>query len=107
MITADDLREAIAECEGQRNPSSDTCVKLAAFKYLLERKEKPQQIPIEPIEQIYSYASEPPEYNSGTEFSNLIKGKEYSDVLPLIDELVTAVSAYNPRLYQAFLRKLR
>jgi hypothetical protein len=104
MITSDDLREAIAECEGQRNPSSDTCVKLAAFKYLLEKKEKPERIQITPR---YSYASKPPEYDSGTEFSDLIKGKEYEKILPLIDELVTAVSAYNPRLYQAFLRKLR
>jgi hypothetical protein len=29
MIRLDDLREAIAECEGEREPKADTCIKLA------------------------------------------------------------------------------
>ena len=31
MITEKDLQEAIAECQGQRNPNASTCIKLAAF----------------------------------------------------------------------------
>ena len=31
MITEKDLQEAIAECEGARNPNANTCIKLAAF----------------------------------------------------------------------------
>ena len=30
MITEHDLKEAIAECEGNRNPDARTCIKLAA-----------------------------------------------------------------------------
>ena len=31
MITEKDLQEAIAECQGERNPNANTCIKLAAF----------------------------------------------------------------------------
>lgn len=31
MITERDLDEAIAECQGQPHPNSNTCIKLAAF----------------------------------------------------------------------------
>lgn len=37
MIKLEDLEEAIAECQGQRNPNADTCIKLAAF-YTIKRK---------------------------------------------------------------------
>ena len=31
MITEQDLQEAIAECQGERHPNANTCMKLAAF----------------------------------------------------------------------------
>ena len=37
MITEKDLQEAIAECQGQRNPNANTCIKLAAF-YTIRRE---------------------------------------------------------------------
>ena len=37
MITERDLIEAIAECEGERDPTAYTCLKLAAFYYLRDR----------------------------------------------------------------------
>ena len=37
MITEKDLQEAIAECQGQRNPTTSTCIKLAAF-YTIRRE---------------------------------------------------------------------
>jgi hypothetical protein len=36
MITEKDLKEAIAECEGERNPNANTCIKLAAFYTILD-----------------------------------------------------------------------
>ena len=36
MITEQDLLEAIAECQGQRNPNANTCIKLAAYYIILE-----------------------------------------------------------------------
>ena len=53
MITEQALKEAILECEGERNPNASTCIKLAAF-YVIRNEmfgEKPQ----------YSYASAPVE----------------------------------------------
>ena len=35
MITEKDLMEAIAECQGQRNPNANTCIKLAAYYTIL------------------------------------------------------------------------
>ena len=46
MITERDLQEAIAECNGERNPNANTCIKLAAF--LTIQKEmfgKPEEKP--------------------------------------------------------------
>lgn len=108
MITEKDLQEAIAECQGQRNPSSSTCIKLAAFLTIQEhlfgnQKDEPLMIPQ------YSYANDPKviEYESGTEFGSLIKGRDQSEVFPLIDELMETVHVLNPRLYASVIRKLQ
>ena len=31
VIREDDVREAIAEMQGQKNPNANTCIKLAAY----------------------------------------------------------------------------
>ena len=31
MITEKDLQDAIAECQGERKPNANTCIKLAAY----------------------------------------------------------------------------
>lgn len=103
MITEQDLQSAILECQGQRNPDAKTCIKLAA--YLIIRKE----LYGEEEPRYYSFASEPsekPEFDSGSEFSDAIKGKDIQKVLPIIDELMEAVYAVNSRLYNATIRKL-
>ena len=108
MITEHDLREAIAECEGIRNPTPSTCVKLAAYYALLDRLGEPSSFP-DPEPRYYSYA-EPPEqtinYNSGTEFGDVVNGKRLPDVLDVIDEMMSIVQATNPRLYDAVIRKI-
>ena len=106
MITERDLSEAIAECQGERNPNASTCIKLAAF-YTIKRE-------LYGHEPTYSHAAAPAEpadtrtrYNSGTEFSRTISGRDMSEVLPVIDELVEAVRVLMPRLYDGLMRKLR
>ena len=48
------------------------------------------------------------DYQSDTEFGRLVYGKKVQDILPVIDELVSeAVRATNPRLYYAFIRRLK
>lgn len=102
MITEHDLQEAIAECEGQRNPSSSTCVKLAAFYTIRDKmfpKEKEEEKTIEPV--FYSMASEPT-----TEFRKAILGKRAEDLIPIFDELMTALQVISPRLYDGTMRKI-
>lgn len=104
MITEHDLQEAIAECEGQRNPSSSTCMKLAAF-YTIRDKMFPKEDIKEPV--FYSMASEPVQkYASGTEFSKAISGRNAEELIPIFDELMTAVQVISPRLYDGVMRKI-
>lgn len=112
MITEKDLQEAIAECQGQRNPTSTTCIKLAAF-LIIKRELYPEQDP-EPFNEpppVYSYANQPEPaetitYDSGTEFSRLVDGQPMEDVLSVIDELMDVLHTINPRLYDGVMRKL-
>lgn len=125
MITEQDLQAAIAECQGERNPNANTCIKLAAFYTIRnEMFGKPEQLTkTDDLVLIgdrgsvnrngYSFA-EPPEdvettitYSSDTEFGRLVEGRRPAEIWPIIDELVSqAVRGLSPRLYDAFIRKL-
>ncbi len=102
MITEKDLQEAIAECEGIRNPNANTCIKLAAF-YTIKNElfGRTEQL------QAYSYASShSTEYVSDTEFGRMVSGMNIDDVMELMDELMSTLQIVNPRLYESVLRKL-
>ena len=105
MITHHDLQEAIAECQGAKSPNASTCIKLAAYYILMEHL-YPEEI------QGYSHSSgqqsdmDMSTYDSGTEFSELIRGMPMDRILPVMDELMTTVQVLNPRLYEGVLRKL-
>ena len=117
MITMQDLQEAIAECLGERNPNANTCIKLAAF-YTIKENLFPDQsgdipAPVEPVRS-YSFAPPPEEvektidYYSDTDFGQLIDGRKASEIWPIVDELVSeALQTVNPRLYDAFIRKIK
>lgn len=106
MITEKDLQEAIAECEGQRNPNANTCIKLAAFYTIREHLYPSIAAPS------YSFAPSEPlgntviQYDSGTEFSDLIHGRSVDDILPVIDDLMSTISVVNPKLYRSAIREL-
>ncbi len=118
MITEQDLQEAIAECEGQRNPNANTCIKLAAFYILKDHLFPPQSNGYADVQNtMYSYAlgkgvdadvDEPEKisYESDTQFSRLINNRAQDDVWPIMDELMTALQVVEPRLYAGVLRKL-
>lgn len=101
MITEQDLQEAIAECEGQRNPNANTCIKLAAFYTIRDHLYGSPK---------YSYAQGPinPEhtYESNTEFFNLVSNKSYDEVIALMDEVMSTLSVINPRLYNSIISRL-
>lgn len=111
MITEKDLQEAIAECQGQRNPNSNTCIKLAAF--LIIQKElygnEKQKISVTEMPG-YSYASEPLEktinYESDSEFFKAIRGKDEYEIFSIMDELMEMLKILYPKIYDSVMRKL-
>lgn len=109
MITERDLQEAILECQGKRNPTSADCMKLAAFLTIQREMfggsdQDPVQLP--PM----SYAAPEPtdqvSFDSGSEFSDAIRGMDINDVLDVVDELMSVLHTINPRLYNGVMRKL-
>ena len=111
MITENDLLEAIAECQGVRNPRAETCVKLAAYYTLLDHLygDKREAGPIPAPAPAYSYAAHGPARiaNYGmSEFAQMIEGREPDDVWPIMEELMRVLQAANPRLYNGVMRQL-
>lgn len=105
MITEKDLQEAIAECNGVRNPNANTCIKLASYYTILEHmfgKEK-ENIPT------YSFSSGPSviEFIGEGEFAETIRGMDPYDVWPIVNELMNTLQIVNPRLFNSVIRKLK
>jgi len=104
LIREEELLEAIAECQGQRNPNANTCIKLASYYTILDHLEEKEEKPM------YSYAAPPAiertPYTSDTEFGQRIQSLNTNDVLAVMDELMTTLSIINPRLYDGVMAKL-
>ena len=107
MITERDLEQAIAECQGERTPNANTCIKLAAFYTIRsEMFGRPTEEPM--AAPGYSYAAGPTiDYSSDTEFSQIITGRDPADVWPVMDELMSTLYVLMPKLYNGVLRKLQ
>jgi hypothetical protein len=115
LIKLEDLEEAIAECQGQREPNANTCIKLAAF-YTIKREMFGDNAPIDPSapDRGYSASAGPvnqqPEtyvdFDSGTEFSRAIDGRDAYAAWEIMDELLSVLQATNPRLYDGVMRKI-
>ena len=109
MITLQDLEEAIAECEGQRKPGANTCLKLAAFYTIKNHLYPEEKTPLVYQSMGAYHDSRQPErieLDSNSEFARLVNGRKASEVLPVVDELIEALMAINPRLYKSFIRKI-
>lgn len=102
MIKEQELRDAIAECQGQRNPNANTCIKLASYYTILDHITEEPKLPEIPT---YSYAA-PPTYESDTEFGQKVANMDIIDVMTIMDELMTTLSIINPRLYNGVMAKL-
>ena len=102
MITEQDLLSAIAECQGQKNPNANTCIKLAAYYTILDHiSENKTNNPVVPaMEYSNKYL-----YDSDSEFMQIIKDHDMNTVMRVIDELMETIKAVQPRLYDAVLRK--
>lgn len=115
MITTQDLQEAIAECQGERNPNAQTCIKLAAYYTIMEHlgdqslqvpSYSHEKAPFPPFPQtgreMYAYSGEGAE----SAFLKAIRGRNAEEVWPVIDELMTTLEILNPRLYKATMKKV-
>lgn len=105
MITVDELQAAIAEMQGERNPNANTCIKLAAYYTILN------ELQGKPDTSGYSSTTAPSvsetvDYYSETEFGRLVQDKPIKDVMSVMDELISVLSAIQPRLYNGVMRKL-
>lgn len=108
MITEQALQEAIAECQGERKPNRDTCIMLAAFYTIKDHLYPQENLAEDRTMPAYSF-SEPPEqvgYDSGTEFSEVIKGMDTNRVLKVMDEAMSTIQVLMPRLYDGIIRQL-
>lgn len=106
MIKEQDLLDAIAECQGERNPNANTCIKLAAYYTILNNIiERDDRV----VDTGYSFSSAPPviSYEGQSEFAEIVNGKTAETVMPVMDELMETVRLLQPRLYDSVLRKLR
>lgn len=107
MITEQDLKEAIAECEGTRSPNLNTCTKLAAFYTIYDHLYGNNTPEVQPKNESYSYSSGPiEEFTGDSEFFDLVKNKGIANAFPIIEELMTTLQAINPRLYDSVMRKI-
>lgn len=108
MITQRDLEEAIAECQGVRNPDASVCIKLAAFytiknELFPSRKEEPIQLTGSSYKTVES--EEIVRYDGDSEFADLIDGMTVEKVCSIFEELMGSLQIVEPRLYAAVLRK--
>ena len=100
MIRREDLLEAIAKCQGEKNPNANTCIKLSAYYTILNNMD---------AEPSYSYDEPSREimYSSGSEFSQVIDGADKYKVMEVIDELMNSIKVIFPKLYDATIDKLK
>ena len=108
MITEQDLEQAIAECQGERNPNANTCIKLAAYLTIKQALfAEDINVSTTPPPQ-YSFAGAGAEIGriSDSEFGQAIEGRSVDEILPIIDELMSTLQVVNRRLYDAVMRRI-
>lgn len=106
MITKQDLDEAIAECQGQRNPNANTCIKLASF-YIIRRELFKEEKEDEQFPQMFSYSSgENIGRYGNSEFLEAVEGKPIENVMLVMNELMDSMQVLQPRIYDSVMRKV-
>ena len=107
MITERDLHDAIAECQGERHPTANTCIKLAAYFTIYDHL-YPKEIKTEEVPQtIFQTVDEDIIGDYGdSEFYRTIKGRKAQEVWAVMDELMETIQVINPKLYDGVMRQL-
>ena len=108
MITERDLQDAIAECQGERHPNANTCIKLAAYFTIYDHLYPKQAEHNEVIpETIFQTVDEDHIGNYGdNDFYRAINGRSAAEIWPIMNELIETIKVINPRLYDGVMRQL-
>lgn len=104
MITERDLREAIAECKGERHPTARTCIQLAAFYILQDHLFEEPTSDDRPVR--HSYSAGPKVEEMESDFMRAIRRLDEDEAWRLVQELVEALAILNPNLYHNFMNKI-
>lgn len=106
MISEKDLIDAIAECQGERRPNANTCIKLAAYFTIydhLYHKDITEDAP----QTIFNTVNEGTIDDYGdSDFYRMISGRKASEIWPVMNELMDTLKVINPRLYDGVMRQL-
>ena len=108
MITERDLQDAIAECQGERHPNANTCIKLAAYFTIYDHLYPKQAEQVEQVPQtIFQTVDEEEVGDYGdTDFYRAIRGKKAAEIWGVMNELMDTIQVINPRLYDGVMRQL-
>lgn len=116
MIREQELREAIAECQGERNPNANTCIKLAAYYSILDHMEPSvvagSSYAAAPVTTEYISPEKPTDpdvisWEGESEFAQEVYGQRVDQVMPILEELMQTVEMLYPRLYDSVMRRIR
>lgn len=108
MISERDLQNAIAECQGERHPNANTCIKLAAYYTIYDHLYPKQAEQIEAVPQtIFQTVDEDTIGDYGdSDFYRVISGRKAAEIWPIMNELMETIQVINPRLYDGVMRQL-
>lgn len=111
MITRRALDEAIAECQSVKSPNAHTCLLLASYLTIRKHLYDVPTGQATPSDMLYSGSAQPetPEwsYDSGTEFSEAIQGKNIEDVISVMDEAMSTIQIVHKRLYDGIISMIK
>lgn len=119
MITEQDLKEAIAELQGHRHPTSTDCQKLAAYYTILDHLADVTDDEIRGAAAIKTESYNMS--NANVPSSNKVSGYQFKDktlqdglhgksidyICDFLDDLMQALEFLNPELYRFAIRRIK
>jgi hypothetical protein len=108
VITERDLQDAIAECQGERRPNANTCIKLAAYLTIYDHLyPKKAELTAAVPQTIFQTVDEDTIGDYGdSDFCRAINGRKAAEIWPVMNELMETIQIINPRLYDGVMRQL-
>lgn len=98
MLTPDIIEKEIADVIARGDNRAD--IACLADLYICRAAMRDGGVPALPATEIVETASR-------SEFAECINGRCFSDILPLLEELLETIRALQPRLYNSFISRLR